>query len=126
MRPKVLVLDEPTTSLDPRGTEEVFRTLARLRQNGELGVILISQDSERVAEYSDRVIALEAGRIAAQGTAQQVFSDSQLMGRLGVRIPQVSQLADCLNRTLGTDYSFLTLDQAAHTLTLDLERKRNP
>jgi energy-coupling factor transport system ATP-binding protein len=124
MRPKVLVLDEPTTSLDPRGAEEVFRTLTALRQQSELAVIFISQDSERVAEFSDRVIALEAGSIATQGTVKDVFSQVQLLERLGIRMPQVNQLADCLNRSLGTGYSFFHLDQAVHVLAQDLERRR--
>lgn len=125
MRPRVLVLDEPTTSLDPRGTQEVFETLAALRQEGALAVLLISQDSERVAEFSDRVIALEAGKIAVQGTPQQVFSQEDLTGSLGIRTPQVLQLSSCLNRRLGTRYSFLDLEQAALSLRRDLQQRRD-
>lgn len=126
MQPGVLVLDEPTTSLDPRGAEMVFETLDSLREKREMTIILISQDSEHVAAFSDRVIALESGKIVAEGAPEEIFAQASLLEKMGIRTPQIRQLAACLNRSLGSGYAFLHLEQAVRELAQDLERKGNP
>lgn len=116
MQPGVLVLDEPTASLDPQGQQEIFEVLDRLRRGGDMTVILFSNDSDRVAQFSDRVAVLAQGRVVLQGTPAEVFAEHQLLQELGLAVPQMLEVARCLNRELGTDYAFLGLDQATAAL----------
>lgn len=122
MQPSVLVLDEPTASLDPQGQQEVFEVLDRLRRSGERTIILITHDSERVAQFSDRVVLLDAGRVVADGTPRDVLGQAGLLQELGLGMPQMAALADCLNRELGTDYAFLSVAEAEAALSRGLPR----
>jgi energy-coupling factor transporter ATP-binding protein EcfA2 len=117
MHPSVLVLDEPTASLDPQGQQEVFEVLDRLRRGGDMTVIMISNDSERVAQFSDRVAVLAQGRIVLEGSPREVFSKGQMLRELGLAVPQMLEVAQCLNRELGTEYAFLGLEEARVALS---------
>lgn len=77
MRPQVLVLDEPTSQLDPIGSRQVFQSIKALSAEG-ITVVMASHKVEWIAEFADHVIALNAGRIIAQGSAQQVLTDDQV------------------------------------------------
>jgi energy-coupling factor transport system ATP-binding protein len=112
MRPEVLVLDEPTGSLDPQGQQEVFEVLDRLRRQEEQTVVMISNDSERVARYSDRVAVLASGRVELEGPPLRVFAQAERLQALGLGIPQLMEVARCLNRELGTRFDFFDLQQA--------------
>lgn len=115
MWPSVLVLDEPTASLDPLGKRQVFQAVRKLRR--EQTVLVITQDAEWAADHADRVLVLDGGRIVMQGTPQEVLGDVAGLARHGLRGPQVSELADCLNRRLGTNtYGFVRLEQATREL----------
>lgn len=95
LRPDIVVLDEPTSDLDPLGRTEVFGILERLRQEREATVILVSHDSEQVARYADRVLVLDQGRVAMSGPAGEILSRVRDVAGLGVSAPQVTQLG-CL------------------------------
>ena len=123
MQPSVLVLDEPTASLDPQGQQEVFEVLDRLRRGGDITVIMISNDSERVAQFSDRVAVLAQGRIVLAGPPRKVFSEGQMLRGLGLAVPQMLEVAQCLNRELGTHYAFLGLDEARAALSRGESRR---
>jgi energy-coupling factor transport system ATP-binding protein len=112
MTPKILVLDEPTANLDPKGKAEVFSAVDKLRRSHGVTVIFASHESEYVAEFSDRVFVLDRGRVALEGTPETVFSQVQTLREIGLQVPQVSELADCLHRNYGTNFSFYRLDQA--------------
>jgi energy-coupling factor transporter ATP-binding protein EcfA2 len=116
MTPRILVLDEPTASLDPLGKTEVFRVVRELRQRQGMTIIMVSQESEHIAEFSDRVIVLHKGRVELEGRPQDIFSQVQTMQNLGLSIPQVSELGQCLNAELGTDYRFTDPDDAYEIL----------
>lgn len=93
--PHILVLDEPTSELDPKGAEEVLAMVERL--NDELGitVILVEHRLDRVVQHIDRMIVLDDGRITADGTSQSILSDSRI-SRSGVGIPPIIKLAQGL------------------------------
>jgi energy-coupling factor transporter ATP-binding protein EcfA2 len=74
MRPRVLILDEPTSQLDPVGTKEVFAALAALARSGEVTVILVEHKLEWVASFADRVIAMAEGHILADGPPREVLT----------------------------------------------------
>lgn len=115
MRSKLLVLDEPTASLDPLGKRQVFEAVRQLRK--EHTVLVVTQDAEWAADHADRVVVLDGGRIVMEGAPEAVLGDVAALARHGLRGPQVSELADCLNRRLGvSDYGFVRLEQAAREL----------
>jgi energy-coupling factor transporter ATP-binding protein EcfA2 len=84
MRPRLLVLDEPTSQLDPAGTEAVFAHLKQLASGGEVTVVLTEHKLEWVAQFADRVIVLSEGRIIADGEPREVLA-SDTIERLGLR-----------------------------------------
>lgn len=115
MQPRVLVLDEPTASLDPLGKVQVFDSIRKLRQGRT--VLVVTQDSEWAAEYADRVLVLDGGRLALYGETEAILSDSDRLAQHGLRGPQVSELAHCLNRQLGEPaYRFVRLEAAVQRL----------
>jgi energy-coupling factor transport system ATP-binding protein len=95
MRPRVLVLDEPTSQLDPVGTREVFETLHQLATADGITVVLAEHKLEWIAVYADRVIVLDRGRIERDGPPRQVLADSGLaqFGLAATRYTQVARLA---------------------------------
>lgn len=117
MSPKILVLDEPTASLDPLGKMEVFSIVRELRQRRGMTIIMVEHESEHIAEFSDRVVVLHEGKVEMADTPAKVFAQGEAMRALGLAVPQVSELAHCLNRRHNTDYAFTQLDEAYLALT---------
>ena len=87
MYPKVLVLDEPTSNLDPMGKEEVFAVAARLNQEKQMTVVIVEHEVEVIASYADRVIVLDKGQIVNSGNVNDIFSDIDSLDSIGVRPP---------------------------------------
>jgi energy-coupling factor transporter ATP-binding protein EcfA2 len=121
MLPKVLVLDDPTSSLDPVGKAEIFNVLQTLRQKRNMTIIMVEQDSERIAEFSDRVIVLRDGVVELEDTPARVFAQVGRMFGIGLSVPPVTQLASCLERRLHRPYHFIRFDEAFDTLKNQLE-----
>jgi len=95
MRPRVLVLDEATAMLDPIGRRELLAALRHLRDQG-VAVVLITHFMEEAAE-ADRVVVLEEGRIALEGTPRQVFTEAERLQRLGLDLPPAAGLARAIH-----------------------------
>lgn len=95
MNPRVLVLDECTTQLDPLGSEEIFDIVKKLNQDG-MTVVMVDHDMERVARCADRVLVLSRGNQVAFGTPEEVFSDPALEER-GVDIPDYVRVSRALD-----------------------------
>lgn len=108
--PEILVLDEPTSELDPVGTEEIFQVLSQLNREHGITIIIIEQKTDLLAACAGRIAVLSGGRLAMDGEPWQVFSRQEELEAIGVRIPQVARLAGMLG---GRDkYSLpLTVDQ---------------
>ena len=113
MQPKLLVLDEPTSQLDPIGTREVFQVIRAMTQRG-MTILMAEHKVEQVAEFADRVIALDQGEILLQGTPEEVLTSPLLPERgVGVsRYTQVSRRASELNLWRKGLPLAVTLDQA--------------
>lgn len=126
MQPKILVLDEPTSGLDPIGKAEVFRVVRELKRQKGMTIVMVEQEAEKIAEFSDRVIVLEDGALAMQGTPKEVFSQAEAMERIGLAIPQVSELAGLHNRRWDTEYDFVNLDEAYAALAGQLQGALEP
>ena len=97
MEPKCIVLDEPTAMLDPRGRREVMETVKRLNREKGITVVLITHHMDEAAQ-ADRVVVMHKGSVAADGTPEQVFSQVELLHRIGLAAPDSVELCWALNR----------------------------
>ena len=97
MEPKCIVLDEPTAMLDPKGRREVMETVLRLNREKGITVILITHHMDEAAQ-AGRVVVLHQGQIAAEGTPKEVFSQVDLLHRLGLAAPDTVELCWELDR----------------------------
>ena len=97
MEPKCIVLDEPTAMLDPRGRREVMETITRLNQEKGITVVLITHHMNE-AESADRVIVMDDGKVAMDGTPKEVFANVEILHELGLRAPDTTELCWMLNR----------------------------
>ena len=97
MEPKCIVLDEPTAMLDPRGRREVIETIKRLNQEKKITVVLITHHMDEAAK-AQRVVVLHKGRVAADGTPQEVFSQVALLHDIGLASPETVELCWELNK----------------------------
>lgn len=103
MNPKVLILDEPTAGLDPKGRDEILATIKKLHEeNKEMIIIFVSHSMEDVAKTAERVIVMNDGHVEMQGTVAEVFAQAEHLQKIGLNIPQVTLLTDKL-RLAGYD-----------------------
>lgn len=91
LQPEIMVIDEPTSQLDPEGTESVFQIIADLKKSGST-IILVEHKIDLVAEYADEIIVVSEGGILCRGTPEEVFSNPALEEN-NVRLPYVSQIS---------------------------------
>ena len=116
MRPKCIVLDEPTAMLDPRGREEVMEIVSDLNRRLGITVILITHHMDEAAR-AQRVVVLDRGEIAADGPPKKVFSQVELLHRLGLSAPETVELCWQL-RKAGQELPLdtLTIEECAQAL----------
>ncbi|MHB1390067.1 MAG: energy-coupling factor ABC transporter ATP-binding protein [Thermoleophilia bacterium] len=93
MEPRVLILDEPTASLDPMGETRIMRLLLKLNRAG-MTIVMATHDVDLVPLYAEQVCLLRAGRVAVQGGLKEVFGDQELIERCHLRLPRISRLFD--------------------------------
>ena len=114
MEPDIIVLDEPTSKLDPQGSEEVFRTVDKLAHSG-ITILMIEQKIEKIAAYCDRILLLHQGHQIAFDTPQKVFSRPDLE-QLGVQAPVFTRICRALGTTLPDGSYPVTVEEAANQL----------
>ena len=93
MSPRILVLDEPTSQLDPHGAKEVLSFIRDIRNQNGLTVIMATHNSEEAAEFADKICILKQGKLSAYGTPREVFSNRELLKENWIRPPGVCELA---------------------------------
>jgi energy-coupling factor transport system ATP-binding protein len=98
MRPRVLILDEPTAGLDPQGRDELLTELQDLYQQSRMTIILVSHSMEEIARVATRLIVLQDGEIAFDGTPRQVFANAATLQSIGLGVPQVAELMQLLQQ----------------------------
>lgn len=114
MAPRVIVMDEPTSALDPVSARDVFEVLRRAKELTGMTVILIEQTVALLAEYCDRVVVIDQGRIALDGTPTDVFSHGETLRAIGVDTPRTVRISNSLAEAglAPSDSPALTLDGA--------------
>ena len=117
MEPKVLILDEPTAGLDPAGRAGLLRNLQQYQRAKQAAIIMVSHSMEEVAALADRLLVMNHGRIALEGTPREVFAHARELLAMGLDVPQVTQVFLRL-RELGVevDPSVYTVEQAVQVL----------
>ena len=93
----MIILDEPTSELDPIGTEEVFTAVRVLKEGGKT-IIMVEHKMEELAQYADRIVVMNEGRIVTQGSSRQVLSQVELLEDLGISPPDVTYVAYLLKK----------------------------
>ena len=112
MKPQILILDEPTAGLDPRGRDEILDQIAKLHKEG-LTVILVSHSMEDVAKYADRIIAMNSGKVAFDGTPKEVFRHYKELERMGLSAPQITYVMQAMKELgLDVDTDVSTVEEA--------------
>lgn len=116
MRPECIVLDEPTAMLDPKGRKEVLKTIRRLNAEFGITIILITHYMEEAA-LADRIVVMDNGEIIMDGIPRDVFSNVELMKRVGLDVPQVTELMYLLGKSgLPSDTHIIDEDECAEAL----------
>ena len=117
MRPQVLILDEPTAGLDPKGRDEILQQILKLKQETGMTVILVSHSMEDVAEYVDRIIVMNKGKVMYDDTPQQVFRHYQELEEIGLAAPQVTYVIEDLKKAgIPVEGNATTISQATEEI----------
>lgn len=114
MQPEIIVLDEPTSQLDPKGSEEVFKTVESLKNQGKT-IIMVEHKMEKIAQYSDRVMLLSEGKLVDFDTPQKIFSREDLE-KYGVNPPVYTQICKQLSAKDDNGLYPIALEQASQIL----------
>ena len=117
MEPKVLILDEPTAGLDPRGREEILRNIRNYQSAKQATVIMVSHSMEEIADSVERLVVVNDAHIPMDGTPREVFSHGEELEAMGLAIPQVTRIFRRLKELgLPVDASVYTTAQAVQVL----------
>jgi len=124
-RPKVLILDEPTAGLDPRGRDDILRQIRKLHEDTGMAVVLVSHSMEDVAEYVERIIVLSDGELKYDGSPREVFRHYKELEKLGLGAPQVTYVAkELYERGLPIDPDMTTIEEATEEIYRALTEKK--
>lgn len=117
MKPKVLILDEPTAGLDPQGRDAILSEAERLHREEKVTIILVSHSMEDVAHYAGRVIVLNDGKVAMDGHPREIFMRYKELEKMGLSAPQMTYvMQDLIGRGLEVDPSAITVDEARDSI----------
>ena len=96
MRPEVLILDEPTAGLDPKGRDSILTMLEDLHRRENVTIIMVSHSMDDMARLATRLLVMSEGKLVATGSPSEIFADSAMMDSIGLGVPEATQLADRL------------------------------
>jgi len=124
MRPKVLVLDEPTAGLDPKGRDDILDQIARLHSQTDMTVILVSHSMEDIAKYVERIIVMNKGSIMFDDTPKKVFSHYRELESVGLAAPQVTYIMHALKeKGMPVSTAPTTVEEAADAIMESLKKE---
>lgn len=126
MKPKILVLDEPTAGLDPHGRDEILGEIENLYKKEGITIILVSHSMEDVAKLVNRILVMHRGEIAMDGETREIFKRADELESLGLGIPQITKFMKSL-REKGKDVrdDILTVTEAKEEIIKYLRRKKD-
>ncbi len=113
MKPELLILDEPTAGLDPKGRDEILGLVSGLRKKTGMTVILVSHSMDDVAEYVDRIIVMNQGKICYDDEPKKVFSHKEELEAMGLAVPEVTEIMYAVRKEgFDVDITAITLKEA--------------
>ena len=122
MQPEVLILDEPTAGLDPKGREEILNQIQTLRKETGMTIILVSHSMEDVAEYVDRIIVMNKGSVMFDDKPAEVFAHYKELEEVGLAAPQVTYIMHKLQKAgFAVGLNATTVDEATEEILKCLE-----
>lgn len=117
MKPEVLILDEPTAGLDPKGRHEILDQISTLRKETGITILLVSHSMEDVAEYVERIIVMNQGSILFDDTPREVFKHGKELEEVGLAAPQVTYIMNRLReKGLPVDTNVITIEEAKQSI----------
>lgn len=125
MKPKMLILDEPTAGLDPQGRKEILELISGLRERAGITIVLVSHSMEDVAEYVDRIIVMNKGCVAYDAAPKEVFTHYEELEEMGLAAPQVSYIVHKLKaKGLPVETDAITIEEAARDILAALASQK--
>ena len=113
MEPKVLILDEPTAGLDPKGRDDILEQIKILHNEYKMTIILVSHSMEDVGKLAERIIVMNKGRVALEGAPAKIFKEIEILESIGLAVPQVTYLMKALrNKGFNVSDEIYTIEQA--------------
>ncbi len=126
MNPEVLILDEPTAGLDPRGRDEILGQIKKLHAEKNITVILVSHSMEDVARMANRLIVMDKGQISLEGPPSQVFLYDDKLEAIGLGVPQITKLTRALRESgFSIPSGIITVEEARLALLKLIKEKKN-
>ncbi len=117
MKPEVLILDEPTAGLDPKGRDEILDQIAKLREETGMTVILVSHSMEDVAKYVDRIIVMNKSRVLFDDEPKKVFAHYKELEQVGLSAPQITYIMQSLKeKGLPVDTEITSVEEAKEAI----------
>ena len=117
MEPKVLILDEPTAGLDPRGRDEILSEIKSIHEKRKMTVILVSHSMEDVAKIAERIVVLDKGKVFLDGEPRDIFREEDKLLGVGLGIPQITSLMRTLKKKgLDINKDAITVEEAKESL----------
>ena len=117
MKPELLILDEPTAGLDPKGRDEILDQIAKLHRENNITIILVSHSMEDVAKYANRLVVMNKGAIAYNDTPHNVFRHYKELEQIGLAAPQVTYVMnELIKRGLSVNTSATTVEEAKNEI----------
>ena len=124
MNPRVLILDEPTAGLDPKGRDEILDQISYLHEKRGITIILVSHSMEDVARYASRLIVVNDGKIPFDGTPREVFAHYSELEKIGLAAPQITYIMhDLAAKGLSVDVQATTVEEAQKSILAALAGK---
>lgn len=125
MKPDVLILDEPTAGLDPKGRDEILDQVAKLHREQGITVVLVSHSMEDVAKYVDRIIVMNHGQVAFDGVPKEVFRHYKELEEMGLAAPQVTYIVHALReKGFPIDEDITTIEEARKAILRGIGEKK--
>lgn len=123
MEPQMLILDEPTAGLDPKGRDEILDQISRLHREKGITIVLVSHSMEDVARYVDRIIVMNQGQVRFDGAPKEVFRHYRELEEIGLAAPQVTYLMQELKaKGADVDTDATTVEEAADAIAAWLKK----
>lgn len=124
MKPKVLILDEPTAGLDPKGRDDILEQIKILHEKYKMTIILVSHNMEDVGKLAEKIVVMNKGKIALMGKPSEIFKEVEILESIGLAVPQVTYLMKAL-REKGFNVSdeVFTVEQGSKELLRVLLKK---